>query len=61
MEFSISGLDNVRTLGEAGSRKLSKASDKMEVEESKEAAVVLLPSHQEMLKRSRASRGGHRR
>jgi hypothetical protein len=59
MEFSISGLDNIRTSG-AGSRKLSKASDKMEVEESKEAAVVL-PSHQEMLKRSRASRGGHRR
>jgi hypothetical protein len=60
MEFSVSGLDNVRTSGAAGSRKLSKASDKMEVEESKEAAVVL-PSHQEMLKRSRASRGGHRR
>ena len=59
MEFSMSGMDNIRTSG-AGARKLSKASDKMEVEDSKEAAVKL-PSHQEMLKRSRASRGGHRR
>jgi hypothetical protein len=59
MEFSMSGMDNIRTSGTAA-RKLSKASDKMEVEDSKEAAVKL-PSHQEMLKRSRASRGGHRR
>ena len=39
----MSGMDNYRTSG-AGSRKLSKASDKMEVEDSKEAAVKL-PSH----------------